>query len=319
MPGIVYKARLMILCLGLTPVYQRSMSFERVMLDDVNRAIQVYDYASGKSINVARVLHTLGQDALITGFIGGARGAMLSGDLHAAGLRHDFITVAPETRQCITVIDRAAGTATELVEESAPVQESDWRGLEHKLESILPGARIWIFSGTLTPGAPPDFFARWLPLARQTRATAIIDTRGEPLRRAMQHSNVILKMNRDELAMTLNQDLSEDSRLIDAIRTHTPAEGKMIVTLGAAGALASDGRSCWRVVSPRVQAISAIGSGDAFAAGLAAGIVDQKPFPESLQLAAACGAANAMSALAGHLTRKDVERLIDEVCVEEMK
>jgi tagatose 6-phosphate kinase len=317
MPSIVYKVRLMILCLGLTPVYQRSMTLERVMLDDVNRASQVHDYASGKSINVARVLHALGQDPLITGFIGGTRGTMLCRDLDAAGLRHDFITVAPETRQCITVIDRAAGTATELVEESAPVQDRDWRALEQMLESILPKSRIWIFSGTLTPGAPPDFFARWLPLARQTGAIAIIDARGEPLRLAMQESNAILKMNRNELAMTLNRDLSEESRLIDAIRTHTPAEGKMIVTLGAAGALASDGRSCWRVISPRVRAISAIGSGDAFAAGLAAGIVDRKPFPEALQLAAACGAANAMTALAGHLSREDVERLTAAVVIEQ--
>lgn len=305
----------MILCLGVTPVYQRSMSFDRVTLDDVNRARKVHDYASGKSINVGRVLHALGQDALITGFIGGRRGTMLCRDLDAAGLRHDFITVAPETRQCITVIDRAAGTATELVEESAPVQEPDWRGLEQKLESILPKARVWIFSGTLTPGAPPDFFARWLPLARQTGATTIIDARGEPLRLAMQHSNVILKMNRNELAATLDCDLTDDNRLIDTIRSHTPAEGKMIVTLGTGGAIASDGRSCWRVISPKVRAVSAVGSGDAFAAGLASGIVDGKPFRETLQLAAACGAANAMTPLAGHVSREEVERLCAQVLV----
>lgn len=306
----------MILCLGATPVYQRSMTFDRVKVDGVNRARQVADYASGKSINVARVLHTLGREPLATGFVGGSRGRMLCGDLDAAGIRHQFVTVKPQTRQCVTVIDRSAGVATELVEESAAVDESAWQELDRTLRSLLPQSKRWVFSGTLPPGAPQDFYARWLPLAGQLGATVILDARGEPLKLALEHGNAIYKLNRDEFAETLGRDLSDDHALIEAIRRNTPAGGKLIVTLGKSGAIGSDGAAAWRVVSPPVTAVSAVGSGDAFAAGLAAALGDGQPLDEALKLAAACGAANAMTPFAGHLAEAEVDRLRAQARVE---
>jgi tagatose 6-phosphate kinase len=294
------------------------MTFDRVKLDDVNRAVEVRDYASGKSLNVARVLQTLGHEVMTTGFAGGTRGTMLLRDLDAAGIRHDFVTAPAETRQCVTVIDRAAGTATELVEESAPVEDSYWGELDQKLRVLLPQAKLWIFSGTLTPGAPQDFYARWLPLARQLGAQVIVDARGEPLKLAFAQGNAIFKLNRDEFAQTLGMDLSDEQRLIAAIRESTPPGGKLIITHGKEAAFGTDGQQIWRVVPPKVQAISAVGSGDAFAAGLGAGLVEGRPLDEALKRAAACGAANALTPLAGHLYRADVDRLIDQARVEKL-
>lgn len=308
----------MILCLGTTPVYQRSMIFDQLKLDGVNRAKGVSDYASGKSINVARVLRTLGHDVLATGFVGGARGEMLCDNLDAAGIQHQFTIVGKETRQCITVIDRKAGMATELVEESAPVLPEAWEKLDAKLRTLLPQSALWIFSGTLPPGAPQDFYARWLPLARKQNATVVIDARGEPLKLALKHANAIYKLNRDEFADTLGTDLSDDQRLINAIRGNTPRGGNLIVTLGKSGALASDGNAVWRVFSPQVNAISAVGSGDAFAAGLGIALLNRESMDVALKLAAACGAANAMTALAGHLERVKVDQLRQRVRVERL-
>jgi tagatose 6-phosphate kinase len=306
----------MILCLGTTPVYQRSMTFDHVMLDRVNRARQVSDYASGKSLNAARVIHAMGKPVLATGFVGGSRGRALCGDMDSAGIPHDFVMVNSQTRQCVTVIDRSTGTATELVEESAPVEETAWQQLDRKLRMLLTQSRVWIFSGSLPPNAPQDFYARWLSLARQLKAIVVVDTRGEPLRLAMEHPNALFKLNRDEFGETLKMDLSEDDALIGAVRRQTPPGGQLIITMGASGAIGCDGKSCWRVISPKVKAISAVGSGDSFAAGLAMGLGDGKSLDDALRLAAACGAANAMTPLAGHLNEADVERLVGEVVIE---
>lgn len=306
----------MILCLGTTPVFQRTMIFERLAVDRVNRAKVVHDYASGKSVNAARVIQTLGGEVLASGFAGGVRGQLLCRDLDQAAVRHDFVTVASQTRQCITLIDRAGGSATELVEESAAIEEEGWRRLEEKLHLLLPRARVWVFSGTLAPGAPQNFYARWLPLARQTGSIAIVDARDEPLRLALQQPNGTLKMNRDELAATLQEDLRDDERLVGVMRRLAPPAGRIIVTLGAAGALACEGSTCWRVIPPKVTAVSAVGSGDAFAGGLAVALHDGAAFPEALRLACACGAANALAPLAGHVDKAEVERLMPQVRVE---
>src|SRR5437588_11269473 len=107
----------MILCLGTTPAFQRTMIFTKVTIDGVNRAIEVRQTASGKSINVARTLHTLGAPALAMGFLGGDTGKFMREDLDRAGIAHDFVCVGPATRTCTTAIDQTSGTATELIQE----------------------------------------------------------------------------------------------------------------------------------------------------------------------------------------------------------
>src|SRR5665213_4353080 len=120
----------MILCFGATPAAQRSLTFDRFEIHAVNRAASVQEYASGKSPNVARVVRALGGEPLATGFAGGDRGTFLVDDLTRAGVRCNFVKVAPQTRHCTTLIDRSAGTATELIEEHAPVSYTHLRAHE---------------------------------------------------------------------------------------------------------------------------------------------------------------------------------------------
>src|SRR2546423_6749529 len=108
----------MIIFLGTTPAWQRTMTFARLQIDAVNRATEVVEYASGKNINAARVGRTIGEDVIATGLLGGDRGRLIRADLDRAGVAHDFIDVAPETRMCTTGVDRSARTATELLEEA---------------------------------------------------------------------------------------------------------------------------------------------------------------------------------------------------------
>src|SRR5690606_28083215 len=58
--GSAEQAERPILCLSTSPTMQRTLVFDRVIPGDTNRADEVHDYASGKAVNAARVLHTLG-------------------------------------------------------------------------------------------------------------------------------------------------------------------------------------------------------------------------------------------------------------------
>src|SRR4051812_5092532 len=226
----------MIACVGTTPVYQRSMLFERLQINGVNRAREVWDYASGKSVNVARVLHALGEDAVVSGFAGGDRGVAMRKDLDAAGIRHEFAIADAPTRQCVTTIDESAGTATELVEESHPVWSGDWAQLYTRLGRLLPDAAAWIFSGSLPPDADPAFYFECLRRFEAGRPRVIVlDARGEPLRAALPAGGFVTKMNRDELAATVGRALSTVEEVAQAIPSITPAGGAAVVTGGAEG------------------------------------------------------------------------------------
>jgi tagatose 6-phosphate kinase len=292
----------MILAIGTTPTLQRTMAFDRLVIDDVNRAAEVHEHASGKGVNVARVLTTLGEPALAAGFLGGRRGDALREDLRRSNVPHDMVDVARETRLCTTVIDRATGQVTELVEEAPPASPMEWAALVGRITTHLPRATAMVFSGTLAPGAPADFIDRWIGQA----PVVLVDAKGEPMRRALAapSGRLIAKLNRQELSATLGRPLETDDDLHRAVRENAPRDGWLIVTLGKDGAIGwADGR-LWRVTSPPAQVVSPIGSGDAFAAGLIAG--HPKGPKEALRLACACGVANALTPFSGHLRIDDV-------------
>ena len=292
------------------------MVFERLRPNEVNRAAAVYDYASGKSINVARVLHALGEEVVATGFVGrGERGDALLADLDRAGIGHDFVRVAAPARQCITVIDRGAGTATELVEESRPVAAGEWDELMGRLARLAPDGRGWVMSGSLPPGADDTFYANCLALVAKP-VPVVLDTRRGPLRAALGTPGLIVKLNRDELRETVDSALDSDEELREAVRSVAPSGGDVVVTAGPGVVVAFDGRRFWRVSPPRVDARSAVGSGDGFAAGMTVGLLRGRPLPDACALGAACGAANAMTDLAGFLSPADVERLLPQVRIE---
>jgi tagatose 6-phosphate kinase len=305
----------MIICLGTTPTVQRTMTFKSLALDAVNRAASVHEYASGKSVNVARVLHTLGDDVLATGFLGGDTGKFYRSDLDRAGIRHDFVTVEPSTRLCVTAVDESAGTATELIEESKPLQPRDYDTLLEKLASHLRDAKLLVLSGTLPPGASPDFYARCVMLA-QPNVPVLLDAVGEPLLAALPLRPFVIKPNQSEVGRTLGINVDSDEYLRDGMRQLVNRGAKwVVVTRGRAGTLGTDGSSFWQVNTPTVKVISAIGSGDSFAAGLAAGLIRGDDVPHACVLGAACGSANAMTALAGHVRREDVEALAMQIGV----
>jgi 1-phosphofructokinase family hexose kinase len=304
-----------IVCVGTTPVWQRSMVFERVHWNDVSRAVYALDYASGKSINVARVLDALGESVRAVGFAGGDTGKAILRDLRRARIRRDFVRVHRPTRQCITVIDRSTGTATELVEEAARVPEEDWQRLDMTLAKWLPRARGVVLSGSLPAGGPHDFYLSCLRKLRPGTPT-ILDARSEPLLRAVPHGGFIAKLNRDELGTTIGMKIDSDERLRRAIPRVLPPGGWVVVTAGAEGAVVASADAAWRVHPPRIKAKSGVGSGDAFAAGMMFKLVDGAPIHEAAGYGAACGAANALNDLAGCVKPPDVDELLPQVRVE---
>jgi tagatose 6-phosphate kinase len=277
----------------------------------VNRAIEVHEHASGKSVNVARVLTTLGEAALAAGFAGGRRGEALLQDMTQAGIKHDFVKIKNQTRLCTTLIDRASGEATELVEEAPAASLEEWKAMMVKIETHVDGADAIVFSGTLAAGAPVSFCHRWIGRAPLT----VVDAKGEAMRRVLQsRGNVIAKLNRQEFCETMGERLERDGDLYRAMKRCKPMDGRLIVTLGKAGAIAAVGAELIRVHAPEVAAVSAVGSGDAFTAGLVAGM--KLGTEGALKLACACGSANALTAFSGQLVREDVERLVPQVRLE---
>jgi 1-phosphofructokinase family hexose kinase len=309
----------MILCIGTTPAAQRVMVFHKLEIDAVNRATTTLDGAAGKSINVAKVLAALGIQPVAMGFVGGDRGNELLAILASRGIDTDFVPVAAPTRLCISVLDQSSQAVTELVEESKTVAASDYEALKARIQKRLPDSEAIVMSGSLTPGGPIDFYRQITQAARELGILTLVDAQGPPLIEALKAKPALVKPNRAELAATVGRSLPNECELIAAMREvlQRGAE-RIVVTAGKLPILALDERSLWRIHAPTVPVVNPIGSGDAFTAGLVSRLVRKETLGEACRWAAAAGAANALSVMPGELDRRDVERLANDVTIENL-
>lgn len=301
-----------VLCVGLTPGLQEIRQHARLVLGEVNRAIAVTHSAAGKSVNTAHVLRTLGGPALATGFIGGDTGDRILADLDRWRVRHDFVRVPQRTRVCVTLLDQATGTTTELVEESALPPRPAWAAFWRRYTQLTARASLVVISGALMPGAPATTYRR---LARWARGVpVVIDSQKDPLRSVLTERPLVAKLNVTELANTLGRSLRSESAILRGARELLAAGAQNVVlTNGAAGAWLITTTATWHYQPPRLQAVNPIGSGDAVTAGIAFGLWKQQPLPQAVQLGVACGSANALTLAPGHVHLADVRRLLRAV------
>src|SRR5690242_2287247 len=116
----------MILCVGLTPTVQRTQRFTTLTIGAVNRARETLVTASGKGVNVARVVTLLGEQARLVQILGGGSGRFVAETLDREGVPHHTIWDEDDapTRTCLTILPDD-GPATELVEEARPLSVHD--------------------------------------------------------------------------------------------------------------------------------------------------------------------------------------------------
>ena len=138
--------------------------------------------------------------------------------------------------------------------------------------------------------------------------TTILDTRGEPLRQALSAHPNIIKLNLAEFEETFGERGMPSADWLRSAELQ-----QLVITQGKEPTLVWDGTRAWRIDSPKIEVVSPIGSGDSFAAGLAAGLMRGESLHEAAKLGAACGAANAMTPVAGFVRNEDVEELLRQI------
>jgi tagatose 6-phosphate kinase len=308
----------MILCVTANTAIDKTLVVENFALNAIHRPSLELNLPGGKGCNVARVARALGQLAVVTGWVGGHAGRWIEEGLRAEGIQTAFIRSAVESRTCVSVLDPKAGTLTEIYEKGRPVSEEELESFYALYQEWLPRVSVVTLSGSLPPGVPAAFYAE---LARRGRAAGVpvfLDSSGEPLRLGLEEGRpAMLKCNRSELAGLVGQPLDSLEELKKVVRSLAGRwDCRVVVTLGSSGALAVDGQQTWLAQAPLIQAVSAVGSGDAFLAGLACGLLSGQPLNGALRLAVAAGSANALQIGAGTLRTEDVEMLLPQVNVD---
>jgi tagatose 6-phosphate kinase len=295
----------MILVVGLSPAWQRTLLFGEFNPGWVNRAQRVTETASGKVVNVARVASILGARIRLLTVAGGVRGRWLEAELKRQGLGVCSVPVKAETRVCQTLLVR--GLATELVEEAVPLTATEVRKVRRAFDAELRRARVVVLTGSVPRGCGTDFYARLVRESNLRGVPVLVDAQREQLMNALRQKPFLVKVNRDELAAASGAR----GRTAAVRRPQKFGPEWVVVTQGSQPVRVFQNRRVrsWTFLPPRVEVRNPIGSGDAMLAGIAVALWRGRAVLDAVRFGIACGAANAMRVEPGFLRVSDVRRL----------
>ncbi|MFF8972405.1 1-phosphofructokinase family hexose kinase [Streptomyces sp. NPDC014995] len=274
-----------------------------------HRVTDVTERPGGKGLNVARVLAALGHRVTVTGFAGGATGREIRERL--TGVTDALVPVTGATRRTVAVVDERTGDTTQLNEPGPLITPAEWSAFQDVYEALVPAARAVALCGSLPPGVPVGAYAGLVRTARAAGVPVLLDTGGEPLRRAVAARPDLIKPNADELAeLTGSHEPWRATQ--DARRRGAHA---VVPSLGPEGLVAATPEGRWRAAPPARLRGNPTGAGDSVSAGLLSGLVDGLPWPRTLARAVALSAATVLAPAAGEFDRAAYEELVGRVAV----
>jgi 1-phosphofructokinase family hexose kinase len=294
-----------ILTICLNPTLQKILRFPSVVPGAVNRTDAHYLYASGKGINVTRVLTQLGKKAVHLTQLGGVMRPLFLSLCEQDGLSVEWTESESEIRFCYTIL--ADSGVTELIEESRTVGAGAEKRLLEKYDSLL-GAQDFsclIISGTKATGFSDTLIPLLVRKAKEKELKVILDIKRKDLTESLRYSPDIVKPNLFEFADTFAPELINDngqiadnaeaqerikSIALDIVKKHNC---RVILTNGSREIIAADGKDFFNFEIKNVKAVNTTGCGDAFTAGLASALDDGANLRGAIEEGVRCGALNA--------------------------
>lgn len=277
----------------------------------LHRIARVHRRLGGKGVNAARVLTTLGHDAVAV--IPGPDGLDDAGAGHH-GLDLRVVAGLPALRQTV-VVQAGDGSTTSLWEPGHHAAPGAGQALLAHVTGLLAGSAGLIVAGSLPPGLEPALPARLAAAAVSSGVPVVVDTSGPALAAAAAVPGVVLVPNAAELAELTGAPCDDPAAAAAAARALLAPRGAgggpcaVIVTLGPAGLAAVTGDGTWHGRLPRPLPGNPTGAGDAAAAAIVAGLAARDTWPQIVRDAVAASAAAVLSPVAGQISPDDCRKL----------
>lgn len=309
-----------IIVIGPNPAYQKTMTFDQLTVDKVNRATNLRVYTGGKGTNFCRASKCYkGEphfcEATLYMFTGGSNGESVKGFLRDEGIRTHCVDVPHNTRTCITCLDVAHNTMTELIEPSFPVPADAAAAMDAAVEKALSTAAAVAVMGSLPDHTDPELYTRWTRMAAAANKPILIDAvKGIEASLQVPGARTILKVNLDELRKMTGKSSPEEA-FAHAMKTWTVEV--LAITNGPGRAFLQQRGKPIMVftIPPLDNVISPLGAGDTADAVFLAEYVNGTDAVEAFRLALAAASANCLQADAGVFTIPDMAKVEKGVTV----
>lgn len=284
----------------LNPTLQVTVRLAALVPGQVNRARDSRIDASGKGINVTRILHHLGEEVVHLTHTGGRYAAEFADLIAADRLSLHAVPGDIEIRHCYTLIAENTESTTEIVEPGGHATAQIESAVLERFTDLVTSAHSVVISGSKAPGYSETLYPEMVRIAKRQSCRVILDFRGADLRNALSAAPDVIKINVSEFAQTfLDASIPEElppeqlptdlqASMLDLADRGT----SVILTNGSQPVMFVEDRAVELISPVRVRPVNTIGAGDATTAGIASGLYRGLPLRKAIELGLDCARRN---------------------------
>jgi 1-phosphofructokinase len=259
----------MIITLTPNPGIDFTVQLASFQLNTTIRAIDSAWGMGGKATDASWTLGKLGVPTRALGFAAGANGFRMENMLRERGVVTDFVQVDGETRLNTVIVVAGEGKST-ITSSSVSVSAKHLTEFAVRYQRALEHASCVVMGGSLPSGVPVEFYAEAIGQAHAFGVPVIFDSSGPSLLAGVKSCPDLIKPNLAELGELLGyQPFSREEVQTAARKLHDESGAKVIVTLGAQGAIAVSEDASYFIHPISVPVVSSAGAGDGVLAGMA--------------------------------------------------
>lgn len=258
------------------------------MLNRIDSKVETY---SGKALNVAMGIARLGEKSCATGFMFDNHRRMFEHVLEKEKVAHKFVYNKGNARTNYKIIDKRS-MLTEINDRGETVSEEKQAELVDLVKELSKDCDIAVMSGSLPKGVKPDYYGQVLSVIPE-RVKVIVDTEKSNMLSAIGSREIFMaKPNLRELESFADEPVSTIKDMIRACRKYIDKGVKnVLLSLGADGAILTDGTDSYFCKSASVAVNSTVGAGDCMVAATCVGLTRGVPMHEILKMSVAAGTA----------------------------
>lgn len=307
----------MITSISLNPSIDRTLTIEGFTIGGLNRILSRNDVAAGKGINVALTVSALGLDSECIGLMYRDSAPLFEKRLMLNSTPYDFVWCEGSARTNIKVFDRSEGRITELNEGGSTVDEAALSDMTDMVIRHAEDSDFLILSGSVPPGCPPEYYRTLINAVDGLGCRCVLDADGDRLKYGLEASPYMIKPNHMELEMMAGKKLTSLKEIRNAAFRYLDMGVEVIaVSLGAEGALITNGGETLYAPKMNIDVKSTVGAGDAMVAGLVAGFMGESELEDSFRMGVACATARCMTEGNRIMDRTIYKALLDMVKIE---
>jgi len=249
---IILEVSVLILSVDFNPLLRRRFELECIRRNFTNITDSISYGPGGDGIELSYFLNALNEKSLVTGFLGGVNGTIISNCLKSDRISNEFLLIKDETSEYIDIYSNDENIHIQSI--NPRITRDEYEGFMQLFNRLIIDAKMVCIVGELPANIPTEIYFDLILNTNIINKKCLVSIKGKGLKYAIEARPHLLLIDKSQLEEFTNLILDYEYEVIKAgyyiIEKNVNI---LVISLGNKGSIVLTKESVYRVDASNVE------------------------------------------------------------------